>query len=132
MFFARTDSAFIPILIATLQMSYFSFCQDPSSLNNNLEEKLSAENAPVNLGVLEMISMVNSKDSFQAVLLLNQLQKRADPPNDYFNARFYLSKAAWLSRYGRNSETVRQLLNQALNAAFETESDSLVSLVSWQ
>jgi tetratricopeptide (TPR) repeat protein len=113
-------------------MGYFSFCQNPSFDNNSLVKKLSAENTPVNSGMAEVATLLYAMDSIQGALLLDDLQKRGDPSDDYFDARFSLCKADWLYHYLPHSEAVRQLLNQALNAAFETENDSLVSLVSWR
>src|SRR5580704_698326 len=105
MFAARNAFAFMLVLFMTLQISYFSFCQNPSSQNNDLEKKLSAEHASVNSGVTEMTALLNSKDSLQAASQLNDLEKKMGSSSDYFNARFFLIKAEWLSRYAPASES---------------------------
>jgi len=131
-FIAKTNAALIFILLSLLPCICFTSCQRYAAENNNLENKLSAEHGSADSGIAEFISLLEGKDSTQAVAIMDELLKKADSSNDYFNARFFLSKAVWLSQLGHNGVLVRQLLNQSLHAAFETENDSLISLVSWK
>jgi len=62
------------------------------------------------------------------------LEKRGRKAGGYFNLRFNVLKSWWLSgtKPVAAREDVSQLMKQALNAAYETDNDSLISFISWQ
>jgi hypothetical protein len=65
--------------------------------------------------------------------VLDELEKKGSSSSKYFTARFNLLKAIWLadSKGIAAKENVSQLMKRALNAAYETDNDSLASFISW-
>ncbi|HEY1872294.1 MAG TPA: hypothetical protein VGG71_14625, partial [Chitinophagaceae bacterium] len=130
MSFVRTICFRLLILLVFIQTNYFSFSQIGSYPIDDWVKKLGAKRAHVFSGLDEILSALKSKDSAECAHLFNELEKKGSITNNYFIARFDLTKAVWLHDYPAR-KLVRELTSKALSAAYETDNDSLVSGISW-
>lgn len=97
---------------------------------------LGRENAPVTNGISDVFNYLKDKDSVTASGILNKIEKSSDSRNNYFKARFCILKAKWLREVIGDStkkyeNQITQFLKQSLNAAYETNNDSLIAEVAW-
>ena len=121
---------------ALLQTNYFSFCQTSSSPINEWVKKLSDKDGPAASGIVDVFTALAAADTTQVKATLDDVEAKGDLKNNYFKARFFATKAKCTFRYlqirYRSHEAiVTQMLKQALNAAYETNNDSLIAEVSW-
>src|SRR5215831_10434877 len=129
----RTKNICFLLLFVFLQIITLSFAQTTLRPINDLVKKLSSEDGPVLSGVMDVFNELNGKDSSTGINALNQLETRGSSKNSYFKSRFFLTKAFWLwnVKQPHPVEQVEQLMKQALNAAYETNNDSLISEIAW-
>jgi DNA-binding CsgD family transcriptional regulator len=109
--------------------------QDNSVATTQWVEMLGTKSGPVNSGINELFIVLKSKDSAAAAGILNEIEKEANPESNYFRARFDAIKSRWLRSIlpftDSNNNRVSYFLTAALNAAYETNNDSLVSEMAW-
>src|SRR6266487_3009384 len=98
----ETNHLLLCILFLLLQTNYFSLSQTTSYPIKEWAKKLSAKRAPSLSGVTEIISALVNKDSSSVVDLFNELGREGN------------------------------FANKSINAAYETDNDSLISSVCWQ
>jgi hypothetical protein len=130
----RTNRLLFLFLFVVLQTNYCVFSQSFGFPITEWVRKLSDKNAPAIAGAQELVLALQTRDSARAKNILNELEGTGTVKDNYFAARLGLAKATWLWNL-KNSpakDSVAQLMKQALNAAYETDNDSLVSAVSWQ
>jgi tetratricopeptide (TPR) repeat protein/DNA-binding CsgD family transcriptional regulator len=116
-----------------LQTNCFLFSQKTSYPFNEWVKKLGDQDGPVNSGVNEVLSLLVKADSSQAIMALNELEKRGTSASKYFTPRFNIVKAYWLFNAKSCSAimVISETMKKALNAAYETNNDSLISETSW-
>jgi len=118
-----------------LQTNYSSFSQNAGYPFSQLKKKLSDKNGPSASGIEEVLASLKGKDSSEAMHIFDELQSRGNVRNNYFNARLSSAKARWLVPYSHlnhaSEKEVTELMKRALNAAYETNNDSLISEVAW-
>lgn len=109
--------------------------QDPGSITTEWINKLSTGQGPVNSGINEVLDGLKGKDSATGFKILNEIEKKGDFQNNYFKARFSIAKSRWLFSVipviDFNKSLISAELKEALNAAYETNNDSLISEVAW-
>ena len=115
------------------QTTVSSFSQSPAFPYHEWTKKLSDEKGPANSGVTEILAVLQGKDSLQAIEALRELEKKGERANKYFVPRFHLLRASWL--YGQKGcnaiEQISECMKKALNGAYDTSDDSLISNMSW-
>jgi DNA-binding CsgD family transcriptional regulator len=124
----------ILILFVFLHSNYFSFSQTSSYPIKEWVKKLGDTRGSASSGVNEVLAAVKNKDSVEAFGIFNELEKRGNVRNNYFKARFDAAKMMWMRTWQRqhqHEEEVSVLARQALNAAYETNNDSLISEMAW-
>ena len=117
-----------------LSASFCSFSQTGSYPINELVKKLSDQNGPSSSGINEVFTTIKDKDSDQVFRVFNELEKKGAEKNNYFKARLHTSKIFWCSKSGlsiRYRQTIGEWAKQALNAAYETNNDSLIADIAW-
>jgi len=121
------------ILFVFLQTNYFSFSQNASYPYNEWVRKLSDKTAPTASGFQDVLPILKGKNFSEAASILRELENKGSRAGNYFIARFRVLHALWLADAKRFAakDDVSQLMKQALNAAYETDDDSLISFVSW-
>jgi len=123
---------FFLLLFVLIQRSDASFGQGASYPIKEWVRKLSSKSAPSLSGVWEILPALANKDSATAVNLFNDLESQGNPLNAYFNSRLNLTKAAYFNGIRASARLIENLLDKSINAAYETDDDSLISEVSWQ
>ena len=121
------------ILIVSLQANCFSFSQTTTSPINDWVKKLSNKNFN-SLGLGGIVSELKDKDSLEVSAVLDELGRKGHARGGYFDAHFYMLKAAWLMSTHSGlqfNNHVSELMKQAMNCAYEVDDDSLVSNISW-
>lgn len=134
MSFLRTVRLFLFCFFVFLHANQLCYSQSLSYPLKEWVKKLAANRGPTISVVQEVLSALNGRDSLQAISVLNELEKKGSSEGEYFVARFNFLKAAWLwnIRRGSPKESIKQHMKKALNAAYETDNDSLVSTLSWE
>lgn len=109
--------------------------QDTKSFTAEWVKKLSAEEGPVNSGINEVLAALKGKDSATGFKVFRDLEKQGDFKNNYFKARFSLTKSQWMFSNLPHTEfdenRIKAELKAALNTAYETNDDSLISEAAW-
>jgi hypothetical protein len=121
-------------LFALFQTSYFSFSQNSSFPIKEVVKKLADKNGPAASGIQEVLAFAKDKDSAAGIQIFNELQRRGNGRNNYFKARFYAAKMMSIRMWqpqNRYEVQVNELAREALNAAYETNDDSLISEIAW-
>jgi len=131
-----TRTIYLPlfILFVFLHANYFSFSQTSSYPIKEWVKKLGDTRGSASSGVNEVLAAVKNKDSVEGFRIFNEVEKRGNVRNNYFKARFDAVKMMWMSTWQRqhqHEEQVNELARQALNAAYETNNDSLISEMAW-
>lgn len=129
---SRANYLRIFVLFVILQTNLFCFSQVSSYPYNDWIEKLSDRKTGHLSGYNEILSALKDKDLSEASAALNMLESKGSSAGSYFIARFYLLKAFWFSNSSGKVDSVQLFMKKALNAAYETDDDSLVSMISWQ
>ena len=94
--------------------------------------KLRSKDGPILSGLKEVLYAVRDKDSTESIAILNELEHTGGSAGKYFDFRFNLLKAVWARNIkGGTPWSMKPWIGKALNAAYETENDSLVSGLSW-
>ena len=116
-----------------LQTNSSAFAQSDKYPLDDWLKKLSTKNGPVTSGVDELLTAFKGKDSLQVIHIFNELEKRGDIKNNYFKARLLSTKAKWILQiWGHGTEKeVTGSAKQALDAAYETNNDSLIAEMAW-
>ena len=122
------------ILFGILQTNIYSFSQSTSFPYAEWTKKLGDQYGPVNSGVEEIFDVLLKTDSSKANAVLSELEKKSSRTGKYFNPRFLYLKARWLWHIKTCTVvgTLSELMKKAINAAYDTDNDSLVSFMSWQ
>ena len=120
------------LLFVTLQTSLIAIAQDTSFSINEWVKKLSAKDDIDNKCVEEISRILNAKDSAFAFSGLNELERNGSSSH-YFKARFFCIKAndIFVFKHSGGKSAVRQLGEQSLKEAYETDDEYLISYVSW-
>lgn len=122
---------FLFLLFAFLQTQYFSFSQSSAYPINQWVKKLSDKTGPSASGIDDVLSVLKNKESSQKMAALNDIETRGNFKNNYFKSRFAVAKARSLFGFSADKRQVNELLRPALNAAYETNDDSLISEIAW-
>jgi tetratricopeptide (TPR) repeat protein/DNA-binding CsgD family transcriptional regulator len=130
----RANCLRILILFGILQTNLFCFSQETSYPYKDWIEKLSDRKTGHLSGYNEILSALKDKDLSEANAAFNMLESKGSAADTYFIARFNLLKALWFSNFNipRNDDSIQLFMKKALNAAYETDDESLVSMISWQ
>src|SRR5688572_17008367 len=130
----RANYLRIFILFVILQIDLFCFSQASNYPYEDWIEKLSDRKTGHLSGYNEILSALKDKDLAEVNTVFNILESKGSSAGSYFIARFNLLKAFWFSDYHipRKVDSLQLFMKKALNAAYETEDDSLVSTISWQ
>ena len=122
-------------LLLSLLMANNLTAQSTSVSTAQWVKMLGAQNGPVSSGISEVLATLKSKDSAAGFQMLNEIEKKANLENNYFRTRFAATKSGWLGSIlqptDSNKNLVINLLTTALNAAYETSNDSLISEMAW-
>jgi DNA-binding CsgD family transcriptional regulator len=97
---------------------------------------LSDKKGPASSGIDETYKALEGKDTAAAKKVLDEIEARGDLDNNYFKARFLAMKTKWINfnlqtGFRSQEEVTAPMLRQALNAAYETSNDSLISEIAW-
>jgi DNA-binding CsgD family transcriptional regulator len=124
----------ILVLFVILQTNQFCFSQTSDYPYKEWIEKLSDRKAPHLSGYNEILSALKEKGLSEANAAFNMLESKGSSAGTYFIARFNLLKALWFreSNVSGKDDSVQVFMKKALNAAYETDDDSLASAISWQ
>lgn len=124
----------VVLLFAFLQINHFSFSQTSSYPYQEWVKKLSDKNARALSGIYEVSEALKGKDPSEAITILNNLESKGSSAGNYFAPRFFLAKAIWIwsSNLAGKVDSTQQLVKKALNSAYETDNDTLVSAIGWQ
>jgi tetratricopeptide (TPR) repeat protein/DNA-binding CsgD family transcriptional regulator len=130
----RANYLRIFILFVILQIDLFCFSQAANYPYEDWIEKLSDTKTGYLSGYNEILSALKDKDPSEVNAAFNMLESKGSAGGSYFIARFNLLKAFWFSDYHlpRKVDSLQVFMKKALNAAYETDDDSLVSIISWQ
>jgi DNA-binding CsgD family transcriptional regulator len=120
------------VLFVLSQTIQFSFAQPSSYPIKQWVKKLGAEDAPVLSGFTEIFPVVTAKDSSTAFELLNAIEKEGNASNHYFTCRLSFIKAVYANNARSSQKALMNYVNKSVDAAYETENDSLISTVCWQ
>ena len=99
-------------------------------------KKLSAKNGPSSSGIAETIKALEGNDTMVAKKIINEIETKGNFKNNYFKARFLAMKSKWTwmtlqISFRSHEEFITPMLKEALNAAYETGNDSLISEMAW-
>ena len=121
------------ILFAFLLVNYFALSQTSSFPYRDLVKKLSDQKAPPMAGIGELLGALKDKDSSEAIHILNNLESKGNTTGSYFASRFFFAKAIWIwnTKTAGRIDSTQQLVKKALNSAYDTDNDSLVSAIGW-
>ena len=130
----RANCLRICVLFVILQINLFCFSQESNYPYKDWIEKLSDGKAPHLSGYNEILSALKEKDLSEANAAFKLLESKGSSAGTYFIARFNLLKAFWFrgSNLPGKDDSVQVFMKKALDAAYETDDDSLVSTISWQ
>lgn len=130
----RANCLRILVLFVILQTNLFCFSQETSYPYEDWIEKLSDSKTGHLSGYNEILSALKDKDLSEANAAFNMLESKGSAAGTYFFARFNVLKAFWFSNFNipRNDDSLQLFMKKALNAAYETDDESLVSMISWQ
>ena len=124
------------VLFFWLPATVCSFSQTTLYPIAELVKRLSDKNGPSSSGIDETIKAIEGKDTIVAKKIIDEIEAKGSFKNNYFKARFLTMKAKWtwltLEKSFRSHEKIfMPLLKEALNAAYETGIDSLISEIAW-
>jgi DNA-binding CsgD family transcriptional regulator/tetratricopeptide (TPR) repeat protein len=119
------------LLFVIWQTNYILLAQSAGIPVHDWVQKLSARNAPPFSGVSEILPAVVNDDSAHAVQIFRELENNGDASNKYFTCRLNVVMATYFRNRGASSKFVDNIMTKAINAAYESDNDSLVSAVSW-
>jgi DNA-binding CsgD family transcriptional regulator len=122
---------FFLILSVLAQWNLCAYCQTVPYPIKQWVKDMSDKNGRSAAGIEEVVSALKNKDSVEVIRTLNQIEQKGNFKNNYFKARFLATKARTLFGYATGKDRVNDLLKPALNAAYETNNDSLISEISW-
>ena len=125
------------LLLVWLQTSLFSFSQAADQVPiSQYVKMLSDKKGSSSSGIDETIKALEGKDTAAAKKIIDEIEATGDFKSNYFRARFFALKTKWTLFYSQTifrgkEELVTSMLNEALNAAYETGNDSLISEIAW-
>jgi hypothetical protein len=127
-----TDRLFLLILFVFLQTGQVTFSQTSSYPLSDWVKKLNDKNFFASSFDKEILFALKDKKSSEVNITFNQLEQRG--AGEYFNLQLNVLRAIWLATtQGCNAKPLAsQLLKKALNAAYETDDELLVSNISWR
>ena len=110
------------------------FSQTTSFSIEDWVKKLNAEKDPDNQNFYNINKTLHLSDSVVVNTALIELEKNLASATLFFKARFHCLKAIEQSRfnYPNNKPRIKQLLDIALNEAYQTQDTNLISFVSWR
>src|SRR4051812_34542454 len=124
----------LSLVLIFLQISFSVFAQTNVYPYDEWIKKLSTDNGPVRSGIDDLFATIKEKDSTEAFAIFKELERRGNIKNNFFKARLFLTKANGLLQF-RQGDTYEaqdiELVKQALNAAYETNNDSLIAEAAW-
>jgi len=131
----RTCHLFL-LLGLLLQAHHSVFCQQSSYPIKEWVKRLSDKNGPAASGIDDMLTALRGIDTIRGKEILNSIETQGNLRNNYFKARFLAAKAKWTyfnlqTLYRSHEPIIGQMWRQVLNAAYETNNDSLISEMSW-
>jgi hypothetical protein len=99
-------------------------------------KKLSDKNGASSSGIAETIKAMEGNDTSVAKKIINEIEAKGNFKNNYFKARFLAMKSKWTwmtlqTSFRSHEELITPMLKEALNAAYETANDSLISEMAW-
>jgi tetratricopeptide (TPR) repeat protein len=122
----------IVLLLVLFQANLCSFSQTKSYPYREWTRNLSSKDGPILSGFPEILHALLNKDSTESIAILNELERAGNSANKYFDFRFNFVKAVWARNIkGGTPRSMQPWIRKALNAAYETENDSLVSGLCW-
>jgi hypothetical protein len=124
------------LLFIGLQVSLFSFSQANQFPLGEYVKMLSDKSGSSSSGIAETIKALEGKDTVVAKKIINEIEAKGNFKNNYFKARFLAMKSKWTwmtlqSSFRSHEELITPMLKEALNAAYETGNDSLISEMAW-
>ena len=125
----RTACMTFFLLFGIIQTSLYSFSQSTSSPVKEWVRLLESSNDNDNLGYGKILHVLHGLDSTTVFARLNELETH-NSSNHYFKSRFFLLKAVAEYRFFKLAQALK-LCEQALNEAYETGDDHLISFISW-
>src|SRR5688572_1771083 len=130
----RANYLRIFILFVILQIDLFCFSQASNYPYKDWIEKLSDRKTGHLSGYNEILSALKDKEPSEVNVAFYMLESKGSARCTYFITRLNLLKAFWFSDYHlpRKVDSLQVFMKKALNAAYETDDDSLVSMISWQ
>lgn len=122
------------VLFVFLQTNHFCFSQSPGYPYDEWIKKLSSKKQPFQSGFQEIFSALRGKDLPEATAIFNALEEKGKSSGAYFATRVNLIKAYWFwnSNLPGKVDSTQQFMKKAINTAYETDDESLVSYISWQ
>src|SRR5690349_16171058 len=110
---SRTSQLLLFLLFVLVKTNYRSFSQTTSYPIDEWVKKLGAKKAQVFSGVYEILSVLKGKDSAECAALFDELEKQGSSANNYFVARYNLTRAVWLHEYP-GAKSLNELRRKAL------------------
>src|SRR6185436_5571152 len=117
-----------------LQANDLCFSQTTNYPYDEWIKKLSAKKQPALSGFQEIFSELKGKDLPEAMAIFNTLEAKGKSSGSYFLPRFNVVKSYWYwnSKLPGYIDSTQQYMKKAINVAYETDDESLVSFISWQ
>jgi DNA-binding CsgD family transcriptional regulator/tetratricopeptide (TPR) repeat protein len=127
----RSHRLVLFLAFALLQADWCLFAQSNAFPVNNWVKKLSAKDAPPFSGISEILPAIANIDTASAAQLFKELGSTGPALNKYFTCRFNVISATYFRNHGAPAKFVQNIMTRAINAAYESDNDSLISAVSW-
>jgi len=110
------------------------FSQTTSFSIKDWVKKLNAEKDPDNQNFYKINKTLHLSDSVVVNTALIELEKNLASATLFFKARFHCIKGIEQARfnYPNNKPRIKQILDTALNEAYQTQDTNLISFVSWR
>ncbi|MBS1747156.1 MAG: hypothetical protein JST21_13380 [Bacteroidetes bacterium] len=121
------------ITLFFIQTSFLCIAQTNINTPDNWVKYLKVKDTLIQKNIEEIINALRKSEPFSAYATLNELEKKGDPDNKYFELHFKIVKALWLwnTQHWKAKKAVVQLFQQALTLSYEINKPLVIAEVSW-
>lgn len=121
------------ITLFFIQTSFACFAQTNNNQHDNWVKLLEVRDTIAQTTIDGIFKELRKAEPFSAYSALNELEKKGDTDNKYFELNLKLLKAIWLwtTQHKNSTQIVTQLFQQSLNLAYEINKPLVIAEVSW-
>ena len=132
MLLAKT-SYLLFVLFFFVQTSLPAFAQNKTPLLDEWITSLDVENDTLNKNFNAIVDILKSMDTAVVFQTLNELEKKGSSTGPYAQVRIKHLRAVmlWEIRNDAAKDSIRQLMNSALQQAYAIDDEHLIATVSW-